>query len=100
MDEKISDLFREWLCIFEADQLASDDEAKWREDALREIESRLVATPVDGFKGLAIKLAFHLFLHDEGDTSSTYVHCAYRDVVRLTAYDPLVEIKVRFKKSA
>jgi len=100
MDEKISDLFRKWLYIFEANQLASDDEAKWREDALREIESRLAATPVDGLKGLAIKLAFHLFLHEEEDTSTSYVHCAYRDIVRLTGYDALVEIKARFKKSA
>ena len=71
MDEKISDLFQEWLSLFEAEQLASDDELMWREDALREIESRLAATPADGLKGLAIKLALHCFLHDHGDTGSS-----------------------------
>lgn len=48
MDERISDLFQEWLSLFEAEQLASDDELMWREDALKEIESRLAATPADG----------------------------------------------------
>ena len=66
MDERISDLFQEWLSLFEAEQLASDDELMWREDALR-----LAATPTDGLKGLAIKLALHCFLHDHGDTGSS-----------------------------
>jgi hypothetical protein len=100
MDEKISDLFQEWLSIFETDQLASDDEVRWREDALREIESRLKATPADGLKGLAIKLALHCFLHDHGDANSSHADSAYRDIVRLTGNDPLVEINARFKKSA
>ena len=100
MDERISNLFQEWLSLFEADQFASDDEVRWREDALREIESRLKATPADGLKGLAIKLALHCFLHDHGDTDSSQADSAYRDIVRLTGNDPLVEINARFKKSA
>ena len=87
MDERISDLFQEWLSLFEAEQLASDDELMWREDALREIESRLAATPADG-------------LHDHGDTGSSQANSAYRDLVRLSGNDPLVEINARFKKSA
>ena len=100
MDERISDLFQEWLSLFEAEQLASDDELMWREDALREVESRLAATPADGLKGLAIKLALHCFLQNQEDTGSSQADSAYRDLVRLTGNDPLVEIKTRFKKSA
>ena len=100
MDERISDLFQEWLSLFEADQLASDDEVRWREDALREIESRLAATPADGLKGLTIKLALHCFLQNHGDTDSSQADSAYRDLVRLTGNDPLVQINARFKKSA
>ena len=100
MDERISDLFQEWLSIFEADQLASDDEVRWREDALREVESRLAATPADGLKGLTVKLALHCFLQNHGDTDSSHANSAYRDLVRLTGNDPLVEINARFKRSA
>ena len=80
--------------------MASSDEVKRREDALREIESRLAATPADGLKGLAIKLALHCFLQNQEDTGSSQADSAYRDLVRLTGNDPLVEIKTRFKKSA
>ena len=100
MDKRLSDLFQEWLSLFEADQLASDDEVRWREDALREIESRLAATPADGLKGLTIKLALHCFLQNHGDTDSSQANSAYRDLVRLTGNDPLVDINARFKKSA
>ena len=100
MDKRLSDLFQEWLSLFEADQLASDDEVRWREDALRAIESRLAATPADGLKGLAIKLALHCFLQNQEDTGSSQADSAYRDLVRLTGNDPLVEIKTRFKRSA
>jgi hypothetical protein len=51
-------------------------------------------------KGLSIKLALHCFLQDHGDTESSQAHSAYRDAVRLTGNDPLVEINARFKKSA
>ena len=97
MDKRFSDLFQEWLSLFEADL---DDEVRWREDALREIESRLAATPADGFKGLTIKLALHCFLQNHGDTDSSQADSAYRDLVRLTGNDPLVEINARFKRSA
>ena len=100
MDKRLSDLFQEWLSLFEANQLASDDEVRWREDALREIESRLAATPADGLKGLTIKLALHCFLQNYGDTDSSQADSAYRDLVRLTGNDPLVEINARFKRSA
>ena len=100
MDERISDLFQEWLSLFEAEQLGSDDERMWREDALREIESRLAATPADGLKGLTIKLALHCFLQNHGDTDSSHANSAYRDLVRLTGNDPLVQINARFKRSA
>jgi len=100
MDDVISALFEEWLSIFEAEQAASADGAMWSEDALREIEARLAATPADGLKGLGIKLALHCFLQDQGDTESSQAHSAYRDLVRLSGNDPLVEINARFKKSA
>ena len=100
MDDVISALFEEWLSIFEAEQAASANGAMWREDALKEIENRLAATPADGLKGLGIKLALHCFLQDHGDTESSQAHSAYRDLVRLSGNDPLVEINARFKKSA
>jgi hypothetical protein len=100
MDEKISDLFQQWLSVFEAEQLASSDEVRWREDELREIENRLAATPADGLKGLTIKLALHCFLQNQEDTSSSQADSAYWDLVRLTGNDPLVDINARFKKSA
>ena len=100
MDEIILDLFQQWLSVFETEQIVSSDDARWREDSLRELEGRLADTPADGLKGLAIKLALHCFLHDHGDTCSSQANSAYRDLVRLTGNDPLVEIKTRFKKSA
>ena len=100
MDDVISALFEKWLSIFEAEQTASANGAMRREDALREIEARLVATHADGLKGLGIKLALHCFLQDHGDIESSQAHSAYRDAVRLTGKDPLVEINARFKKSA
>ena len=98
MDDVISALFEEWLSRFEAEQTASANAAMWREDALREIEARLAATLADGLKGLGIKLALHCFLQDHGESSQA--NSAYRDLVRLTGNDPLVEINARFKKSA
>ena len=100
MDEIILDLFQQWLSVFETEQIVSSDDARWREDSLRELEGRLAATPADGLKGLAIKLALHCFLQNQEDTGSSQADSAYRDLVRLTGNDPLVEIKTRFKKSA
>jgi hypothetical protein len=100
MDDVISFLFEEWLSRFEAEQAASTNEAIWREDALREIEAKIAATPAEGLKGLHIKLALHCFLLDQADTVSSQAQSAYRDLVRLTGTDPLVEINARFRKSA
>jgi hypothetical protein len=99
MDERIASLFQEWLSAFEEVQVASEDEAMWRADALREIERQVTATPADGLQGLLIKLAFHCFLQNHADASSQ-AESAYRDLVRLTGNDPLGEITARFKKSA
>lgn len=99
MDDVISFLFAEWLSRFEAEQAASAD-AIWREDALREIEAEIAATPAEGLKGLSIKLALHCFLLNLADTASSQAQSAYRDLVRLTGKDPLVEINARFKESA
>jgi hypothetical protein len=100
MDDVISFLFEEWLSRFEAEQAASANGAIWREDALREIEAEIAATPAEGLKGLSIKLALHCFLLNHADTASSQAESAYRDLVRLTGNDPLVEINARFKKSA
>jgi hypothetical protein len=100
MDDKISVLFKEWLSVFEADQADSANEAIWRDDALREIEARLAATPAKSWKGLAVKLALHCFLQDHGELEGSQAHSAYRDLVRLSGHDPLGEINARFKKSA
>jgi hypothetical protein len=100
MDERISSLFQEWLSVFEAVQIASTDEAIWRADTLREIESRIAATPADGLQGLVMKLALHCFMQEHADTASSQVESVYVDLVRLSGIDPLVEITARFKRSA
>jgi hypothetical protein len=98
MDKGISSLFREWLSAFDAVQTASSKDAIWRSDELTEIEKQLGAAPAEGLQGVGIKLALHCFLQDHTDASSTLAECAYRDVVRLTGNDPLVDITNRFKK--
>jgi hypothetical protein len=100
MDERLSGLFQEWLSLFEAEQVASATEVRWSEDALREIESLLAATPADGSKGLVIKLALHCFLQNHEATGSSQAESAYCDLVRLTGNNLLVEINAQFKKSA
>ena len=97
MDDVISFLFEEWLSRFEAEQAASTNGAAWKEDTLREIEAKLAATPAEGLKGLSIKLALHCFLLNHADTASSQAQSAYRDLVRLTGNDPLVEINARLK---
>jgi hypothetical protein len=82
---------REWLSTFDAVQIASPEDAIWRSDELTEIETKLGATPADGLQGVGIKLALHCFLPNHADTSSALAERAYRDVVRLTGNDPLVE---------
>jgi hypothetical protein len=98
MDEEISGLFREWLSAFDAVQTASPEDEIWRSDELTEIEKQLGAIPVEGLQGVGIKLALHCFLQNHSDTSSALALLAYRDVVRLSGNDPLVEISNRVKK--
>jgi hypothetical protein len=100
MDDVIVFLFEEWLSLFEAEQSDSADGVVWKEDTLREIEAKLADTPAEGLKGLSIKLALHCFLLNLADTASSHAQSAYRDLVRMTGNDPLVEINSRFKKSA
>ena len=51
-------------------------------------------------KGLAIKLALHCFLQNQEDAGGSQADSAYRDLVRLSGNDPLIEIATRFKRSA
>jgi len=97
MDERILSLFRRWLSAFEAVQAAAPADAM-STDELTAIEHELGTAPADGLCGLGIKLALHLFLQNHADTGSTLAECAYRDFVRLTGNDPLVEISNRLKQ--
>jgi hypothetical protein len=97
MDEKISNLFEEWLSAFDAVQFASKEEAITRaQNSLSEIETQIVNTPAEGMGGLAIKLGLHCFLNDHADAASLQSESAYRDLVRLTGRNPSVEISARF----
>jgi len=101
MDEKISDLFKEWLAAFEAVQVASREESMAQaQTALSDIETRLAETPAEGMQGLAVKLGLHCFLNDHADAASAQSESAYRDLVRLTGLDPADEIGSRFNKKA
>src|SRR5262245_37310243 len=97
MDEKISNLFEEWMSAFDAVQLASGEEALTRaHKRLSEIETKIVNTPAEGMQGLAIKLGLHCFLNDHADAASLQSESAYQDLVRLTGRNPTVEISARF----
>lgn len=101
MDQKISDLFQQWLAAFEAMQATTDEtEAAKAHKALGEIEARLVDTPADGIDGLVVKLGLHCFLNEHADAASAQSDSAYRDLVRLTGKNPAVEISNRFEKIA
>ena len=101
MDEKISDLFQQWLAAFEAMQVASNEAAAAKaHQALADIEARLAETPAEGMQGLAVKLGLHCFLNEHADAASAQSDSAYRDLVRLTGTDPVVEIATRFEKRA
>jgi hypothetical protein len=101
MDEKITNLFQEWLSAFEAVQVASGDETIAKaQNRLSEIEERLAETPAEGIEGLAVKLGLHCFLNDHADAASIQSESAYRDLVRLTGRDPRVEIAARFERKA
>jgi hypothetical protein len=101
MDEKISDLFQQWLAAFEAMQAASNEAAVAKAHSkLGEIEARLVDTPAEGLAGLVVKLGLHCFLNEHADAASAQSDSAYRDLVRLTGHDPAVEISKLFEQKA
>jgi hypothetical protein len=101
MDEKISNLFQEWLSAFDAVQVASGEVAVVKAySTLSDIEARLAETPADGIQGLVVKLGLHCFLNDHADAASLQSESAYRDLVRLTGQDPAVQIAARFNAKA
>jgi len=101
MDEKISDLFQQWLSAFEAMQTASDEAAAAEaHSAIADIEARLVDTPAEGMQGLVVKLGLHCFLNEHADAASAQSDSAYRDLVRLTGTDPATDIAAKFERRA
>ena len=82
MDEKLVDLFRQWLKVFEQDAM-SDDFANTHKP-VAELEKRIAATPAEGLRGLVVKLGLHQFLSDYADATSLQCDSAYFDLVRLT----------------
>jgi hypothetical protein len=97
-DEKLVELFKQWLTAFEAVQAAtSEEKAVAQRELLADVESRIAATPAEGLRGLVVKLGLHQFLHDSADAASIQSDSAYRDLVRLTDHDPAREISSRFK---
>ena len=101
MDEKISDIFQEWMSAFDAVQVASGEEAITRAHSrLSEIETQIANTGGAGWECLVIKLGLHCFLNDHADTASLQVESAYRDLVRLSGRDPAAEISARFRQGA
>ena len=99
MDEKISDLFQEWLSAFDAVQVASGEEAIARAHSrLSEIETQIANTSGEGLQCLVIKLGLHCFLNDHTDAASLQAEFAYRDPVAPTGHDPRAEIYARFKQ--
>ncbi len=101
MDEKISDLFQQWLAALEATQVAANEaEAVKAHNALSDIELRLAETPAEGIQGLVVKLGLHCFLNEHADAASLQSDSAYRDLVRLTGKNPAVEIAKRFEQLA
>jgi hypothetical protein len=51
MDDVIWELFEQWLRTFATELVTSANEATWREDALREIEAKIAATPAAELRG-------------------------------------------------
>jgi hypothetical protein len=100
MDEKICNLFQEWLSAFDAVQVSSGETAVKAYITLSEVEAQLAATPADGILGLVVKLGLHCFLNDHADAASLQSESAYRDLVRLTGQDPAVQIAARFNAKA
>ena len=90
MDEKLVDLFRQWLKVFAQDAM-SDDFANTHK-FVAELEKRIAATPAEGLHGLVVKLGLHRFLSDQADATSLQCDSAYSDLVRLTGRDPATDI--------
>ena len=101
MNEKIPNLFEEWLSAFDAVQFASGEEAiRSAQNNLSEIETQIANTSGEGMECLAIKLGLHYFLNEHTDAASLLSESAYRDLVRLTGRDPAAEISARFRQAA
>ena len=97
-DEKLVELFKQWLTAFEAVEAAtSEEKAVAQREVLADVESRIAATPAEGLRGLVVKLGLHNFLNDHAEATSIQANSAYRDLVRLTGHDPATEISRRFK---
>jgi hypothetical protein len=100
MENKISNLFEEWLSAFDALQVASGEGAITRaQSRLSEIETEIANTGGAGWECLVIKLGLHCFLNDHADAASLQSESAYRDLVRLAGRDPAAEISARFRDS-
>ena len=99
MDEKLVELFGKWLKAFESVQAATKEkDVVAAHKALSDVESRIVATPSEGLRGVVVKLGLHQFLNDYADAASVQVDSAYADLVRLTGHDPATEICNRFDR--
>ena len=94
-DQVITNLFRQWLTTFERTQAATGEEEAGALVALTQIETRIVATPAEGPRGLVVKLGLHCFLNEHADAASEQADSAYADLVRLTGHDPATEISSR-----
>jgi hypothetical protein len=97
-DQVITNLFRQWLTAFEMIQAATGEEEAGALIALTQIETRIVATPAEGLRGLAVKLGLHCFLNEHADAASEHADSAYADLVRLTGHDPASEISSRLAR--
>ncbi len=98
MDEKLANLFKQWLSAFEAVEATTcEEDAVAIREVLADVESRIAATPAEGLRGLVVKLGLDQFLKDQADAASIQVDSAYSDLVRLTGHDPATEISVRFE---
>jgi hypothetical protein len=99
MDEKLAELFKQWLAAFEAEEAATcEEEGVAAREVLADVESRIAATPAEGLRGLVVKLGLHQFLKDQADAASVQIDSAYCDLVRLTGHDPAIEISARFEE--
>jgi hypothetical protein len=94
-DQLITNLFQQWLTAFEMIQAATGEENAGALIALTQIETRIVATPAEGLRGLVVKLGLHCFLNEHADAASEQADSAYADLVRLTGHDPATEISSR-----